>query len=618
MNAKQNSTDRSLRSAFALLASTALLAASTAMAAAQLPPEYDICKQAKLDPDRAIAACSQIIRSGIATPQNLAITYVNRGAAWSRKADYDRAIGDLDMAIKIEPREPRAYFSRANAFGSKGDDDRALADLNRAIEIAPSFAPAYAARGFILARKGELDRANYAMKLNPGLAPAYGTRAMVYLQKGEFDRALAAVNAAIRLDASLPTSFNIRGIIGLRKNEPDRALPDFNEAIQLDPRYTAAYFNRGMVRGKRREFDAAIADFSRAIEINPRYGLAYVKRGISFREKGELGRAESDFSEAIRLDPGAVEAFVNRALLREQQGYRERALADFAAALALDPRRKEALEGRSRLAAPAAPKPLPKPDAAKPDAAKLEASKPEFAKPPVAPARPGLSPNAANGGATPTPTPRPTAPAADATDAATGGNSSIKPGPSTPATPKRLDEALAACASLAHGKAPLAIEPSGGKGAIELPACYLGRRHLDCVVKAIHDEATAVDRDYGEIVRSRYSDIKDAKAICQIDAATIEDHLSRATKFDARAAALQKGFDTHAACMAEVRTKLGEVDLSAMRNLGELMESMFQSISEPIAQAAARQREVLRLVEGIETSRKAMETVRKIRGYICP
>jgi hypothetical protein len=55
-----------------------------------------------------------------------------------------------------------------------------------------------------------------------------------------------------------------------------------------------------------------------------------------------------------------------------------------------------------------------------------------------------------------------------------------------------------------------------------------------------------------------------------------------------------------------------------MRNSGELMESMFQSISEPIAQAAARQREVLRLVEGIETLRKAMETVRKIRGYICP
>jgi hypothetical protein len=129
------------------------------------------------------------------------------------------------------------------------------------------------------------------------------------------------------------------------------------------------------------------------------------------------------------------------------------------------------------------------------------------------------------------------------------------------------------------------------------------------------------DRGRSRLWRDRpleISDLKDAQAVCRIEGATIEDHLARATKFDARAAALQKAFETNAACVAEVRTKLGEVDLSAMHNSSELMESILKSISEPIATAAIRHREVLRLVEGIETSRKAMETVRKIRSYICP
>src|SRR5207248_574385 len=77
--------DGAARSAFLFLASAAVLVASETMAAAQLPPEYDICAKAKSDPDRALAACSEIIRSGRATPHNLAITYVNRGAAWNKK-----------------------------------------------------------------------------------------------------------------------------------------------------------------------------------------------------------------------------------------------------------------------------------------------------------------------------------------------------------------------------------------------------------------------------------------------------------------------------------------------------------------------------------------------------
>ena len=217
----------------------------------------------------------------------------------------------------------------------------------------------------------------------------------------------------------------------------------------------------------------------------------------------------------------------------------------------------------------------------------------------------------------PLPRPEPAAAPAPAVPETAGGFGGTSR-QSTPTAVRPLSEALAACSKILSDGGPVTIAASNGKGGIELPACYRGRRHLDCVVKAVLDEATTIDRDYSEIVRSKYSDLKDAKAICQINSATINNHFERAEGFDARAVALQEAFETNKSCVADVRTKLADVDLSAMQNSSELMKSMIDSISEPISQVSARQRDILRLVDGIEASRKAMETVRKIRSYICP
>jgi hypothetical protein len=51
------------------------------------------CKQIA-DPDRAIPACTNIIEAGQDSRDNLAIAHNNRGAAYEKKGDHDRAIAD--------------------------------------------------------------------------------------------------------------------------------------------------------------------------------------------------------------------------------------------------------------------------------------------------------------------------------------------------------------------------------------------------------------------------------------------------------------------------------------------------------------------------------------------
>ena len=72
---------------------------------------------------------------------------VNRGIAYSKKGDQDRAIADYNKAIQLNPKESSPYLNRGVAYARKGDNDRAIADYGEAIMRDPKFALAFCNRG---------------------------------------------------------------------------------------------------------------------------------------------------------------------------------------------------------------------------------------------------------------------------------------------------------------------------------------------------------------------------------------------------------------------------------------------------------------------------------------
>jgi tetratricopeptide (TPR) repeat protein len=55
--------------------------------------------------EKAVAACGRLIRQN----PNVATYYVNRGLSYYIQSDEDRAIADYDRAIKIDPKNAKAY-----------------------------------------------------------------------------------------------------------------------------------------------------------------------------------------------------------------------------------------------------------------------------------------------------------------------------------------------------------------------------------------------------------------------------------------------------------------------------------------------------------------------------
>jgi lipoprotein NlpI len=285
-----------------------------ALTSAAGAPADDRRTCAEVSGDVAIAACSRMIASGRYRGSELAKAYYFRGVEYRDKGDLDRALADLNQAIRLDPKFALAYNNRGLAWEDKGELDRALADYNEAIRLDPKLALPYVNQGLVSHRRGELDRAladyDEAIRLDSKFAQAYYNRARAWRDKGELDRALADYTEALELNPlpKSPTHVNVyvdRGTLWRAKGDLDRAIADYNDAIRFDPKYATAYRARGDAwRDKGgANVDRALVDYNEAIRLDSKDSTAYRNRGVTYLYNGDAARALADVNQASELDP---------------------------------------------------------------------------------------------------------------------------------------------------------------------------------------------------------------------------------------------------------------------------------------------------------------------------
>jgi tetratricopeptide (TPR) repeat protein len=170
--------------------------------------------------DVAIAACTRAIKSGRYSGHALATKYTNRGAEWNNKQDYDRAIADLDRALKLDKKYSDAFYNRCVSDNGKKNFDRAIADCSAAIRLG--------ADPNVLNATG-----SERLSLDHSASDYYSARGFAYHGKKDYDRAIADYNEAIRLYPDRPTTIKNRGRAYEAKGDTARANADFEKAKQL-------------------------------------------------------------------------------------------------------------------------------------------------------------------------------------------------------------------------------------------------------------------------------------------------------------------------------------------------------------------------------------------------
>ncbi|MBC8344558.1 MAG: tetratricopeptide repeat protein, partial [Bacteroidetes bacterium] len=172
-------------------------------------------------------------------PDEIPKAYYFRGHSRIDNQDYQAAMNDFNKVIELEPKYylPLAYHSRATTNANLGNIQKALADLESAIRLDPEDSKFYLLRAQIrlnqkdtISAKRDYDK---IIELNPEDYSAYYYRAIFFTQTKKYPSALEDYNQVVLLNPDMGEIYYNRAIIKLQLKQREGACEDFRIAEGL-------------------------------------------------------------------------------------------------------------------------------------------------------------------------------------------------------------------------------------------------------------------------------------------------------------------------------------------------------------------------------------------------
>jgi tetratricopeptide (TPR) repeat protein len=240
--------------------------------------------------------------NALAINPNLGLAYLNRGDAFQKQKDYQKAKSDFTRAVAHlngdNANQAIAYYDLALIYRLEKQYDKAIAQDSIAIALNPGYAAAYCTRGDLYAIKGK-----YQLGINDLTVSMYGFQ-----------------------DKPLALSFLLvdRGDMKRALKQYKEAINDYSLGLKLNPQNGHAYWNQAACYNANRDYQLAYEGYNNAIPYfknNPK-SLARLFDDRALMEIGlqKYKEAVADDSVAISLDTAFEVAHWNMANAHSQNG----------------------------------------------------------------------------------------------------------------------------------------------------------------------------------------------------------------------------------------------------------------------------------------------------------
>lgn len=256
---------------------------------------------------------------------NLSMALLNCG----RKKE---AMEKLNLALKLEPKNPFLLQKRACIYQETGKLNEALADISKVIaQHLHTIAQDYITRAGIYIELKRYDEAitdaKTAISLKKKFSNGYYVWARAQFLKGNYKEAIANCDKAIAESKDINQAFKLRGLCYQAIGDDEKALSDFEHytANYKDPE---SYKARARISAKQGYFEqaaddlSAIMPFSTNFKSNPKdYNRllklynniiasrlsgneTYFDRGMVYLAAGEYKNAAADFEHYLKASKG--------------------------------------------------------------------------------------------------------------------------------------------------------------------------------------------------------------------------------------------------------------------------------------------------------------------------
>jgi tetratricopeptide (TPR) repeat protein len=145
--------------------------------------------------------------------------------------NYEGALEQLEMALKLEPLNVEAYHNRAVIHERQGQPDLAIADYSTALRYAPDYEPSRAA----LLRLTGSASANAPQSQVEQQASFLAEKASLAARRGDYDTALTLLDRAEEIAPRYSLVHQYRSNVAYLMGDRAAAIVALERALEIEP-----------------------------------------------------------------------------------------------------------------------------------------------------------------------------------------------------------------------------------------------------------------------------------------------------------------------------------------------------------------------------------------------
>lgn len=256
---------------------------------------------------------------------DFADVHSNRGIAYLRLGELDKALEDFNKAIDIDKTFDEAYFNRAGVLIDKNEFSLAAVDLEQIRKSYQDSSNYYLKWGDLKSQQGYYEQAlseyDRSLTLRPENVQALVNRGVMYFTQKNFKAAQADFEKALKLNPQQQLAYNNLALIFARNNQPEKALQFIDRALDFDAVNPIYLNNKGYVLLLQNQWEEAKKLIDKSLTKAPENSYAYRNLGLYFLNKGQKAEALEALQKSYNLDPSTdqIHARLGEALFINNQ-----------------------------------------------------------------------------------------------------------------------------------------------------------------------------------------------------------------------------------------------------------------------------------------------------------
>ena len=275
-----------------------------------------------------------------------------RGMVYRRTGEYDRAAGDLRLAVQENPRDYPSQYNYGFVLARIGKLGEAREHLEIARRLHPDSEEAQFQLAGVLRRLNQKETARKELAefearkkqhLQESMAGTTASRANQALIDGDLRAAIEGYRKALQLDPSNAKTYYNLALAQSKLGDSRSAMASLEKSVSLDGSFAPARNQLGLTYMAERRTRDAESQFQAALSSDPQCAECQNNLGVLSAQLGDSRRAESLFREALENRPGYVEARVNLAVMLAGREEFAEARKQLEQAIAADPNHVKAL-----------------------------------------------------------------------------------------------------------------------------------------------------------------------------------------------------------------------------------------------------------------------------------